>query len=95
VYYACHGLPYGMENQTLLIDDEPSKTLWNAKWSGLFLEFFRGEILSKNKVQLLDLAFQLWPTLIKLPFARMVRDHYNFMLKYYKPCLSSSLRNYS
>jgi hypothetical protein len=27
VYYACHGLPYGMENQTLLIDDEPSKTL--------------------------------------------------------------------
>jgi hypothetical protein len=21
VYYACHGLPYGMENQTLLIDD--------------------------------------------------------------------------
>jgi hypothetical protein len=26
VYYACCGLPYGMENQTLLVDVEPSKT---------------------------------------------------------------------
>ncbi len=54
---SCHGLPYGMEDQTLLIDDKPSKALRNAKWSGLFLESFWGEILLKNKVQLLDLAF--------------------------------------
>ncbi len=27
VYYAYCGLPYGMEDQTLLIDDEPSKVL--------------------------------------------------------------------
>ncbi len=26
VYYGCWGLPYGKENQTLLIDDEPSNT---------------------------------------------------------------------
>jgi len=25
VYYACHGQPYGKENQTLLIDNEPNK----------------------------------------------------------------------
>jgi hypothetical protein len=45
-------------------------------------------------VQLLDLASQLWPTLIKLPFIMMVQDHCDFMFKYLKPCLSSS-RNYS
>jgi hypothetical protein len=27
VYYGCCGLPYGKENQTLMIDNEPSKTL--------------------------------------------------------------------
>jgi hypothetical protein len=31
VYYACCGLPYGIDDQTLLINDKPSKTLWNAK----------------------------------------------------------------
>jgi hypothetical protein len=25
VYYACHGLPYRKEDQTLLIDNEPNK----------------------------------------------------------------------
>jgi hypothetical protein len=29
MYYACHMLPYGKEDQTLLIDDEPNKALWN------------------------------------------------------------------
>jgi len=55
VYYACSGLPYGMENQTLLIDDEPNKVLQN----GFFLKSFKGEILSRNKVQLLNLASRL------------------------------------
>ncbi len=27
VYYGCSGLPYGKEDQTLMIDDEPNKTL--------------------------------------------------------------------
>ncbi len=36
VYYACRMLPYGMEDQTLLIDDEPNKTFWNPKWSDFF-----------------------------------------------------------
>jgi hypothetical protein len=27
VYYACCGLPYGIDDQTLLINDKPSKTL--------------------------------------------------------------------
>ncbi len=50
VYYACHGKDYGKEDQTLLIDDEPNKALWNLKWIGFFLESFRGYMLSKKKV---------------------------------------------
>jgi hypothetical protein len=42
VYYACCGLPYGMEDQILPFDDKPSKVLQNPKWSGFFLESFRG-----------------------------------------------------
>ncbi len=34
----------------LSIDEEPSKALWNLKWIGLFLESFRGHMLSKNEV---------------------------------------------
>jgi len=40
VYYACCGLVYGKEDQTLLIDDEPSKIFRNPKWNRLFLELF-------------------------------------------------------
>jgi hypothetical protein len=29
MFYGCHGLPYGKEDQTLLIDDEPNKVLHN------------------------------------------------------------------
>ncbi len=36
VYYGCRGKDYGMEDQTLLIDDEPNKVFWNPKWTGLF-----------------------------------------------------------
>jgi hypothetical protein len=94
VYYVCHGLPYGKEDQTLFIDDEPSKALWNSKWNGLFLESFKGQMLSKNKVQWLDLASHLWPPLVGLPLAKMVQVHNDFMVKYSKPQLSSSSKNY-
>jgi len=95
VYYACHGKDYGKEDQTLLIDDEPNKALWNPKWTGLFLESFKGQMLSKNKVQWLDVPSYLWPPLVKLPLVKMVQIHYDFMVKYFKPCLSSSSKNYS
>jgi hypothetical protein len=36
MYYVCCGLPYGKDDQRLLINDEPNKVLWNPKWSGLF-----------------------------------------------------------
>jgi hypothetical protein len=94
VYYGCCGLLYGKEDQTLLINDEPNKTFWNPKWSGFFLELFKGELLSKNKAQLLDLAFRLWPTLIKLPLMSTIWNHYDVLVKYSKPHLSSS-QNYS
>jgi hypothetical protein len=42
MYYNCCGLPYRKEDQTLLIYDEPSKAFQNMKWSGLFLESFKG-----------------------------------------------------
>jgi hypothetical protein len=37
-------------DQTLFIDDEPSKAFRNPKWNGLFSEPFRGCELSENKV---------------------------------------------
>jgi len=37
MYYNRHGLPYGKEDQTLLIDDELNKAFQNSKWSGFFL----------------------------------------------------------
>jgi len=86
---------YGKEDQTLLIDDERSKTFQNPNWSGFFLESFRGELLWKNKVQLLDLAFRLWPTLIKLPLMNTIPNHYDVLVKYLMPCLSFFLQNYS
>ncbi len=95
VYYGCHGLPYGKENQTLLIDDEPNKTFQNLKWSGLFLESLRGELLSRNKMQLLDLASHLWLALMKLLSTDTIWDHYNILVKYFKPHLNYSSRNYS
>jgi hypothetical protein len=42
MYYNCRGLPYGKEDQTLLIDDETNKALQNMKWNGFFLESFKG-----------------------------------------------------
>jgi len=47
-----------------------------SKWSGVFLEPFKGHELSKNKVQWLDLACRLWPTLKGLPHAKMVYAHF-------------------
>jgi hypothetical protein len=76
VHLACKGLLYGHKDQTLLIDDEPSKALRNPKWSKLFLVPFRGRELSKNKVQWLNFASRLWPTLKRLAFARMVYAHF-------------------
>jgi hypothetical protein len=50
VHYACCGKDYGKEDQTLFIDDKPSEALRNLKWTSLFLELFRGQMLSNNKV---------------------------------------------
>jgi len=72
VYYACHGLSYGLEDQTLLINNEPYKTLYNSKWSGFFVESFKGYMLSKNRVQWLDFTFHLWLPLFELPLAKTI-----------------------
>ncbi len=94
MYYACPKLLYGKEDQTLLIHNEPTKTLQNLKWIGYFLESFRGQMLSNNKVQWLDLTSPLWPLLLELPFAKMVQVHYDQMVKYFKPCLSFFSKTY-
>jgi hypothetical protein len=94
MYYNCHGLPNGKDDETLLIDDEPNKAFQNLKWSGLFLESFRGQMLSKNKVQWLDLTSHLWLLLFELPLAKTVCVHYDCMVKYFKPRLNSSSNNY-
>jgi hypothetical protein len=36
VYFACHGMLYGKELQTLFIDDEPNRALQNPKWNRFF-----------------------------------------------------------
>jgi hypothetical protein len=51
-------------------------------------------LLSKKKVQSLDFASCLWPTLMKFPLTTIVQDNYDIIIKYSKPCLSS-LQNYS
>ncbi len=85
VYYGYCGMPNGKEDQTFLIDDDPSKTLWNSKWIGLFLESFKVQMLSKNKVQWLDFTSCLWPPLVGLPLAQTIQIHYDFMVEYSKP----------
>jgi hypothetical protein len=59
-----------------------------------FLESFMGQMLSKNKVQWLELASHLWPPLVGLPLAKTVQVHYDFMVKYFKHRLSFSSKNY-
>jgi hypothetical protein len=51
-------------------------------------------MLSKNKVQWLDLTSRLWPMLLEFSLAKTVRVHYDCMVKYSKPCLSSFSKNY-
>jgi hypothetical protein len=51
-------------------------------------------MLLKNKVHWLNLTSCLWPPLVGLPLAKMIQVHYDFMVKYSKPRLSSSLKNY-
>jgi hypothetical protein len=76
VHLVYGGLPYGDGDQALFIDDELRKAFRNPKWSRLFFEPFRGHELSKNKVQWLNLASWLQPTLKGLPFAKIVYAHY-------------------
>ncbi len=67
-------------------------TKFQIEWS--FLESFNGQMLLKNKVQWLDLASHLWQPLVGLPLAKTTQVHYDFMVKYFKLWLSSSLKNY-
>ncbi len=79
----------------LFIDDAPSKAIQNSKCNGFFIESFKGNKLLKNKVQWLDLVFQLQPILIRLPFASIVEMHFDIITKYSRPCLSPSSPHYS
>jgi hypothetical protein len=86
-------LPYGKEKQTLFMDAKPSKAIWNPKWSGFFTKSFKG-LLSKHKVQWLDLASCLWLALIGLLSADSIKDQHPKMVKYSKSPLNSSSPNY-
>jgi hypothetical protein len=90
MHYNCCGLPYGKEDHTLLIDNKPNKALRNPKRNGFFFESFKGPMLSKNKVQWLDLTSRLCLSLLELLLAETICVHYDCMVKYFKPCLSSS-----
>jgi hypothetical protein len=47
-----------------------------------------------NKVQLLDLTSCLWPTLVGLPLVRTIGVHYEIIVKYSMPHLTSFPPNY-
>jgi hypothetical protein len=85
----------GKRNQTLFTNNEFNETFQNSHCSGIFIESFKGQNLSKNKVQWLDLAFHLWQTLIGLPLASIINIHYEIVIKYFKPHLISPSLNYS
>jgi hypothetical protein len=78
----------------LLIDNEPIKALQNPKSSNFFIKSFKGQKLSKKKVQWLDLTSHLWPMLVRLPLARIINVHYEIIVKYSKPHLTFSSLNY-
>jgi len=46
-------------------------------------------MLSKNKVQWLELTSRLWSPLFELPLAKTICVHYDYMVKYFKPYLNS------
>jgi hypothetical protein len=89
VHFTCKGLPYGDRDQTLFIDDELSKALRNLKWNGLFLEPLRGCELFKNKVQWLNLASRLWPTLKGFPLAKTIYGHSIVIMQFSRSLFSS------
>jgi hypothetical protein len=57
--------PYSLEQSSLKFQE-----------SVFFKKCYKGHKLSKNKVQWLDLASRLWPTLIGLLFASTVLMHF-------------------
>jgi hypothetical protein len=61
---------------------------WSLSW------IIEGTNVAEKKVQWLDLASLLWPPLVGLPLAKVVQVHYDFIVKYSKLRLSSSLKNY-
>ncbi len=68
--------------------------LQNSKWNGLFIKFFRGHKLLKNKGQWLDLATHLWPMVVGL-VVRTIGVHYQIIIKYSKFHLTSFSLNSS
>jgi hypothetical protein len=48
VYFACWGLHYGIENQTLFFDDEPSKAFQNSRCNGLLLQDINYQKIRSN-----------------------------------------------
>ncbi len=49
VYDGCCGLPNGKEDQTLLIDDEPSKVIRNSKCSGFFFNHLEDKCCQRTR----------------------------------------------
>jgi len=78
----------------VFIDDEASKALQNPKWSEHFFEPFKGHELSKNKVQWLNLAFELWPMLKGLPLTKMAYTHFVIIMQFWRLSFNSQYISY-
>jgi hypothetical protein len=71
VYFSCQRLPYGKEDQTLLIDDEPNKAFQNSKSSGFFF----------LECVMVRPFLRLWLALIGLHFASTIEMHFQMIKK--------------
>jgi hypothetical protein len=71
---------------------EQNSLKFQEQW--FFFKSFRGHKLSKNKMQWLDLVLRLWQALIGLPFASIVQMHFQTIIKFSKPHLSSHSPHY-
>jgi hypothetical protein len=87
VYFACRRLHYGIEDETLFFDNEPSKAFWNSKYNGILLNLL--EDINCQRIRSNGWTSScLWPSLVRLPIVRIIDVHYEIIVKYSKPQLT-------
>jgi hypothetical protein len=94
VYYVCYGKDYGKGIKHCWLMMNPTRRF--GIWNGLvfFLNHSGNRCCQRIRCNGWTCHLVCAP-LVGLPLAKTVRIHYDFMVKYFKPCLSSSSKKYS